>query len=285
MTNDKMTLRYLATILLASTVLALHTLRPNTEKVGRFESVELVDPDTGKTVQIAASSGSLVVSSAQWGERLKISIGSDGVRSGLRIGDLSGQQFVHVGFAAENIGPGIDIVDEKRRSRGTFNIRSDRGPSLVLYGEEDRPRAYLGPQPDGSSRLALCDSNGVPSVMATADDINKLHGFAVTQYGSDDVGILLACDKNGKHALTARARQGDAKAVVGVFEGTFGALYLGDEDEKNSVDIRGGGDAAAQLRFRSGVGTPLGGLVPADDGLALMLFNKSGVPIVVAPPK
>ncbi|MBL8803290.1 MAG: hypothetical protein JNN27_14890 [Planctomycetes bacterium] len=282
-----MNLRFLATIFVAVTALALSHFLPYADKVGRFESLELVDPDTGKTVQIVVSAGSLVVRSAEWGERFEVSIGSDAGRSGVRIGDAGGHQFVHVGFAAEGIGPGIDIVDEKARSRGTFNIRSDRGPSLVLYGPEERPRAYLGPQPDGSSRLALFDRSGVPSVTATADDVNKLHGVALTHYGSDEVGLVISSDKKGKNAMTARTRNGDGISVVGVNEGKGGGLYLGQEDEKNSVSIRGGGDAMGELQFKSNVGAPLGGILSkeGDDGLALVLINKSGVPFVIGPPK
>lgn len=282
-----MNLRYPVAIIVALTALALPDLQPYADKVGRFESLELVDPGTGKTVQIAISDGSLVVRSAEWGERFEVSIGSNEGRSGVRIGDSAGHQYVQVGFAAEGIGPGIDIVDENARSRGTFNIRSDRGPSLVLYGPEERPRAYLGPQPDGSSRLALFDRSGVPSVTATADDVNKLHGVAVTHYGSDEVGLVISCDKKGNNAMTARTRKGNGRSIVGVSEGKGSGLFLGQQDEANSVVIRGGGDAMGELQFKGEVGAPLGGIFPkeGDDVLSLVLHSKAGVPFVISPPK
>lgn len=198
----------------------------------------------------------------------------------MEILDHEGERSAFLGVQGKAGGPGLELRDRASDAEVNLDIKDKRGGALAIFGEKKTPRLFAGSQPDSSVKVVVFDPKGLPGVACTSGAENK-NAVIVCRTGHGDVGAQIV----SKDGISALFVHDNGEPVVGLGtekDGTAG-LRIGPFDGKNTVEITGAGDKLPRMRFCAEKDVPLAGMIPDEDGMVLVLFNKSGEPVFVAP--
>jgi len=180
-------------------------------------------------------------------------------------------------------GPALEIRDRASDVEVNLDIKDKRGGALAIFGEEGTPRFFVGSQPDSSVKLMLFDPKGGPGVACASGAENK-NSVVVCRVGHGDIGAQLVSKESGVSALFVH-EGGGAVVGLGAEKGGSASLRIGAQNGKNLIELTGAGDELPHLKMFADEQTPMAALLSEEDGAALVLFNRSGEPTVIAPKK